>query len=90
MSRPPLALGYQIPYPYMVMPMDMKVVEEPRYSKKVERAKEREIHNLQLRNSHAKAKLQKLLELTNQQTTEMRDKMMGTNYFTSSTQGLVN
>jgi hypothetical protein len=64
MSRPPKACGYQIQYPYMVMPMDMQDVQMPRYSKKIERAKEREIQNLQLRNSHAKAKLQKLLELT--------------------------
>lgn len=89
MSRPPKACGYQIDYPYMVMPMNMQEVQVPKYSKKIERAKEREIHNLQLRNSYAKAKLQKLLELTHLQNNDIRDKRMGGNFYPNSPQGLV-
>jgi hypothetical protein len=44
MSRPPKYLGYQISYPYMVMPMDMKDYNQTKHTKKIERTKVREVH----------------------------------------------
>lgn len=55
MHRPPRHCGYQIEYPYMVMPMDLQENPRPQFVKRLERAKMREVRNLRHSNNEAKA-----------------------------------
>lgn len=51
MSLPPKECGYQIRYPYQVMPINMKDLVEANEFRKIEKAKYKEVSLLKQRNS---------------------------------------